>query len=43
MRLGAARADTEIAGYAREQVREAMGFFEGGAEVKAWDRVPCAM
>ena len=42
MRLTAARAETRIAGYAQEQVREATGLSEGGAEVEAWERVRCA-
>ena len=42
MRLAVAHADTRISGYAWEQVCEATGFSEGGAEVEAWDRVRCA-
>ena len=42
MRLAAARAETRVAGYARERVREATGLLEGVAEVEAWDSVRCA-
>ena len=42
VQLAAVRAKTGIAGYAREQVREAKGLSEGGAEVEARDRVRCA-
>ena len=42
MRLVAASAETRITGYAREQVHEATGLSEGGAEVEEWDCVRCA-
>ena len=42
MRLAAALSEIRITGYAREQVCEATGLLEGGAEGEAWYRVRCA-
>ena len=42
MRLAAARAESRIAGFSQERVREATGLSEEGSEMEAWERVQCA-